>query len=131
MLNRRKASIVFIVCLMLIIAFAIASFATNKGIITKEAKLRKTASNDAIVLEIIPKNEEVEVLGTENDWYQVKYNKIKGYVQKDYITIKEDKPTNTTQQNTVTNNTIDITQIKDGDSLVIDSQTRVICTSIN
>ena len=74
MTNIKKASIVVIVILVLVIGICIASFATNTGTILKEAKLRKTASNDAIVLEIIPKKEEVEVLAKDGDWYQVTFN---------------------------------------------------------
>ena len=85
MTNIKKATIASIIILILVIGICIASFAINSGTILKEAKLRKTASNDSIVLEIIPKKEEVEVLAEVGDWYQVKYNKIKGYVQKDFI----------------------------------------------
>lgn len=85
MTNIKKAGLASIIILVLVIGICIASFAANTGTILKEAKLRKTASDDSIVLEIIPKKEEVEVLAKEGDWYQVRYNKIKGYVSKDFI----------------------------------------------
>lgn len=116
MTNLKKASIASIMILLLIIGFAMASFAVNSGTITKEAKLRKTASNDSIILEIIPKKETVEVLEKEGEWYKVRYNKIKGYVLKDYIEVvevsKEDEVNQTTENevkiekgNTITINT--------------------------
>lgn len=102
MTNFKKASLAAILILVLIVGITIASFAENSGTITKEAKLRKTASNDSTVLEIIPNKEEVEILAEDGDWYQVKYNKIKGYVLKDYIKVKEQvtQTNNTTTQDT-------------------------------
>lgn len=102
MTNFKKASLVAILILVLIVGITIASLAENSGTITKEAKLRKTASNDSTVLEIIPNKEEVEILAEDGDWYQVKYNKIKGYVLKDYIKVKEQvtQTSNTTTQDT-------------------------------
>ncbi len=100
MTNFKKATLASILILVLIVGITIASFAENSGTITKEAKLRKTASNDSTVLEIIPNKEDVEILAEEGDWYQVKYNKIKGYVLKDYIKVKEQvtEPSNTDTQ---------------------------------
>lgn len=121
MTNIKKASLVSIVILVLVIGICIASFATNSGTILQEAKLRKTASNDAIVLEIIPKKEEVEVLAQEGDWYQVRYNKIKGYVQKDFIELIEENEQNgdnSTQDNQTK-------EIKKGDNLKIENETKV------
>lgn len=122
MTNLKKAGIASIVVLLLIIGFAIASFAVNSGTITKEAKLRKTASNDSIVLEIIPKKENVEVLAKEGEWYQVRYNKIKGYVLKDYIEVVEVSQTNTVDTNTITNENIG--EIKKGDTITLKSETK-------
>ena len=85
MTKLKKATIVFIAVLVLTIGIAIVSFGTNSGTINKEAKLRKTTSNTSTVLEIIPKKEKVEILAEEGDWYQVRYNKIKGYVLKEFI----------------------------------------------
>ena len=104
MTNFKKASLVAILILVLILGITIASFAENSGTITKEAKLRKTTSNDSTVLEIIPNKEEVEILAEDGDWYQVKYNKIKGYVLKDFIKVDEQvaEPNSTTTQVTST-----------------------------
>lgn len=120
MLNIKKASIVFIVFVVLIITFAMASLAGKTGTITKEAKLRKAAAEDSIVLEIIPKKEKVEVLEKQGDWYQVKYNKIKGYVQKDFIEVEE-PINNTVEQNAITQetSTVPIEDIKEGDTVTV------------
>lgn len=123
MSNRKKAILAIIVSLILVIGICIASFATNTGTILKEAKLRKQASNDSIVLEIIPKKEEVEVLAKEGDWYQVRYNKIKGYVQKEFIeTVQE----NDTQENeNEPNGEKQVKQIKKGETFKIENEAKI------
>lgn len=90
MTNLKRATIASIVILVLIIGVAIASFAITTGTANKDAKLRKTTSNDSIVLEIIPKKDEVEILEDAGDWYKVNYKKIKGYVQKEFIDVIEE-----------------------------------------
>ena len=90
MTNLKKATIASIVILVLITGVAIASFAITSGTANKDAKLRKTTSNDSIVLEIIPKKDEVEILEDAGDWYKVNYKKIKGYVQKEFIDVIEE-----------------------------------------
>lgn len=90
MTNLKRATIASIVILVLIIGVAIASFAITSGTANKDAKLRKTTSNDSIVLEIIPKKDEVEILEDAGDWYKVNYKKIKGYVQKEFIDVIEE-----------------------------------------
>lgn len=100
MTNLKKATIASIVILVLIIGVAIASFAVTSGTANKDAKLRKTTSNDSIVLEIIPKKDEVEILEEDGDWYKVNYKKIKGYVQKEFIdVIEESSQIDTTEDN--------------------------------
>lgn len=100
MTNLKKATIASIVILVLIIGVAIGSFAITSGTANKDAKLRKTTSNDSIVLEIIPKKDEVEILEEDGDWYKVNYKKIKGYVQKEFIdVIEESSQIDTTEDN--------------------------------
>lgn len=100
MTNLKRATIASIVILVLIIGVAIASFAVTSGTANKDAKLRKTTSNDSIVLEIIPKKDEVEILEEDGDWYKVNYKKIKGYVQKEFIdVIEESSQIDTTEDN--------------------------------
>ncbi len=103
MTNLKKASIVSIFVLLIIAGIALVSLAGNSGTVIKEAKLRKMADNTSIVLEIIPKKEKVEILAEEGDWYQVRYNKIKGYVQKDFIETEKTNQTNTIKENEQTN----------------------------
>ena len=108
MTNLKKAKVVSILILLFIIGIAITSFAQSSGIATEDVKLRKTTSTNSTVLEIIPKNEEVEILEEDGDWYRVDYKKIKGYVAKEYIKLNEiaSNEANTIQENTVQENTV-------------------------
>ncbi len=124
MTNIKKATLAAIIILVTIIGICIASFATNKGTIQKEAKLRKQASNDSTVLEIIPKKEEVEILDKVGDWYQVRYNKIKGYVAKDFLEVIEESDTK--EQNEDTQNNESKTKvIKKGETFKIEKEAKI------
>ena len=124
MTNIKKATLAAIIILVTVIGICIASFATNKGTIQKEAKLRKTASNDSIVLEIIPKKEEVEVLAEDGDWYQVRYNKIKGYFQKDFLEVIKEND-NKEDNNNTQNNQKQTKEIKKGETFKIENESKI------
>lgn len=126
MTNLKKATIASIVILVLTIGMAITSFAITSGTANKDAKLRKTTSNDSIVLEIIPKKDEVEILEEDGDWYKVKYQKIKGYVQKEFIDVieessqidsTEDKKDEQTDENQI--------ELKKGDTTTVKTEIKL------
>lgn len=68
------------------------SFANNiQGIVgTDTLRLRNEASTDASVLELLSKDDVVEIVGEEGDWYKVNFKNYTGYVSKEFITKKED-----------------------------------------
>lgn len=83
--------------------------------------MKKTADNSSITLEIIPKNDEFEILEDMGDWYKVNYKKIRGYVKKEQVEIIKQNNNNdkngvnsnytneqsqNTNENTVNENTI-------------------------
>lgn len=122
MTNLKKATIASIVILVLIIGVAIASFAITSGTANKDAKLRKTASNDSIVLEIIPKKDEVEILEDAGDWYKVNYKKIKGYVQKEFIDVIEESSEIDTTEDKTEENQVDL---KKGDTTLAKTEIKL------
>src|SRR5699024_4799213 len=67
------------------------------------ANLRKTADAESTILEQISLNQEVEILGEEGDWYQIKYNQITGYVNKELVTVNSN-PQTTEENNQVNEN---------------------------
>lgn len=81
----KKVSVIFIFLCLLLITNAYASTAT---VDVSAARLRKEANTTSNVLTKIYKNEKVEILETEGDWYKVKYKNQTGYLKKDLV--KED-----------------------------------------
>lgn len=82
----KKKIILTAIILILTIGIMIqVSYATQMGKAKEDAKLRKETSNTSIILEIIPKNDEFEILEKNGEWYRVNYKKIKGYVLSEFI----------------------------------------------
>ena len=78
----KKVSVIFIFLCLLLITKAYASTATVN---VSAARLRKEANTTSNVLTKIYKNEKVEILETEGDWYKVKYKNQTGYLKKDLV----------------------------------------------
>lgn len=102
-LLKKILAITFIIALVCIIKTT--CFATTAIVNTDTLKLRKEASTDCEVLELLSQNQELEVIEQSGDWYKVKHNQIAGYVHKDYIKVKEETVENeNTVENTITTN---------------------------
>lgn len=87
------------------------SMASTGTVNTPAARIREKASTDSDVLTKVYEDEEVEILGEEGDWYQVKANGKTGYVSKSLIKTSNtntntatNAEANTTTDNTVANN---------------------------
>ena len=104
---KSKQKIVSIIIAFIILLFANISLGAGTATITVEtARLRESPSQNASILELISLNEEVEILGQEGEWYQVRYNGITGYLRNDLLQVANQDTSNT---NTETNegNTVD------------------------
>lgn len=89
-----------ILCSLLMISnFSMAQTAIVN---TDTLKLRKEASTDSTVLELLNQGQKLEVIEQFGDWAKVKVNNMTGYVHTDYIKIQEEtNKTNTQAQNIV------------------------------
>ena len=67
---------------------------------TDTLKLRKEASTDSTVLELLNYGEKLNIIEQSGDWVKVKVKGITGFVHKDYVKINEDENTNEEIQNT-------------------------------
>ncbi len=85
-------SIVIIAAVGIISLFFInMSLAANTAKINvKTANLRETADENAKILEQFSKNDEVEILEKQEDWYKVKAKGITGYIRQDLIVENEE-----------------------------------------
>ena len=98
---KSKQKIVSIIIAFIILLFANISLGAGTATITVEtARLRESPSQDSSILELISLNEEVEILGQEGEWYQVRYNGITGYLRNDLLKVTNQNTDNT---NTETN----------------------------
>lgn len=94
--------LVTVISLLMISNFSMAQTATVN---TDTLKLRKEASTDSAVLELLNQGQKLEILEQSGNWAKVKVNNMTGYVHTDYIKIEEE----TTKTNTQTQNTVNET----------------------
>ena len=101
---------------MVIIGILTTTILAAKVTITTETlKLRKEASVDSAVIELLSQDEKYEVIEELEDWYKIKYKDTEGYISKEYAKIDENANVtvntnttveeNTTADNTTTNST--------------------------
>lgn len=117
----KKAILSLFIILLILLALAGIVFSADTAKAKEEAKLKKSADNSSITLEIIPKNDEFEILEDMGDWYKVNYKKIRGYVKKEQVEIIKQNNNNdkngensnytneqsqNTNENTVNENTV-------------------------
>lgn len=83
-LKKALATITFV---LIIFASSITTAVTfTKGKVNTETlRLRKEASLESTVLELLSKDDEVEIVAEEGDWYKVNFKTYTGYVSKQYI----------------------------------------------
>lgn len=96
-------AIIMIVLLAYSITTTIAVTKTKGKVITDTLRLRQEASLESTVVELLYKDDEVEIVAEEGDWYKVNFKTYTGYVSKEYIS-KENSNTNE-NKNEETNNT--------------------------
>ena len=102
-LNKVIASIV--VLIMIIFNSRVFAVENITGIVNVETlRLRKEASTDSAVLELLSKDEKVDILEEKDGWYKVKFKDYTGYVSKEFITtsgdVKNVSTNNETQNDT-------------------------------
>lgn len=113
----KKAILSFTIIVLILVGLAQIVFGADTAKATEDAKLKKAMDNSSITLEIIPKNDEFEILEEHDEWYRVNYKKIKGYVKKEQVEIiskenskdsnitneQKSQNTNETQKNEIDN----------------------------
>ena len=72
---------------------------------TETLRLRKDASTESAVLELLSKDEKVDILEEKDGWYKVKFNDYTGYVSKEFITTSGNVKKATNNENETKNET--------------------------
>ncbi len=90
-----KSIVLTSIAIIVIMLFVTVSFAADTAKVSVEtARLRKEASEDATILELISLGEKVEILGQSGNWYQVEYKGITGYLRNDLIQVDGETQSN-------------------------------------
>jgi uncharacterized protein YgiM (DUF1202 family) len=101
-MNKKKISLVIIV-FTLVVIIALNSIAATGTATVGSLRVRQKPDKNSEIIEIISSGQKVEILGTEGDWYKVRYNNVVGYVSKTYISTTD--VINTTTANTTVQDT--------------------------
>ncbi len=94
---KQKLWLIPVVSLCVMMSLSLKSNAATGTITTDTIRLRKEASTKSSILELISKEEKVEVISEENDWYKVTYKGMTGYLSKDYVKV-DGELTNTAEE---------------------------------
>ena len=97
-MNYRKQIVIGIMALLISLICSTTCMATTAIVNTDTLKLRKEASTDSTVLELLNQGEKLEIIEESGDWYKVKVNKMTGFVHKDYIKVNEDTTETKTEE---------------------------------
>lgn len=96
----KKAIATIAIVLMILTSSMTIAVTNQKGKVTTDTlRLRKEASLESTVLELIYKDEEVEIIGEEGNWYKVKFKAYTGYVSKEFISKNKEVNTNNNENN--------------------------------
>lgn len=82
-------------CFLTIILVSYADAATGK-VTSSSVRLRRSNNTSSDIIINIKKDQTMEILGEQDNWYHVKYKEYKGYVSKDYVEIIEEQVSDTT-----------------------------------
>lgn len=101
-----KKALVTIAIILIIFASSVTIAVTkSKGKVTTETlRLRKEASLESTVLELLSKDDEVEIVEEEGDWYKVNFKTYTGYVSKEYISKNDNSEGNSDPKQDEDNN---------------------------
>lgn len=82
----KSVAIIAAILLVLTSNIAVAVTRTKGSVATDALNLRKEASAESNVLDVIYKDTELEILEEVGEWYKVNYKDNTGYVMKEYVT---------------------------------------------
>ena len=91
--NLKNIIIITIVSITLIL-FGTKVYASTGKTINNSTRIRAKADTKSDIVEEVSKNEELEVVSKEGEWYKVKYKTskgtVEGYVREDLLEVKEE-----------------------------------------
>ena len=103
-MQEKKRTIKVIIFIIAIILLMITSHvnAQSLTIKTETLMLRKEATTESAILELLSEGEKYEIVGEEGNWYKIQTKEHTGYVNKDYVVAEG--ASKTEENNTVSDN---------------------------
>ena len=83
-MKKKKISTIVIIFILLVIV-ALNSIAATGTATVDSLRVREKPSASSEIVEMLSVGQKVEILGTEGDWYKIKFNNVVGYVSKTYL----------------------------------------------
>ena len=97
MIKNLKNILIITILSIVLILFGTKVYATTGKTLNNSTRIRKKADTSSDIVEEVTKNEEVEVVSKEGNWYKVKYRTsketVEGYIREDLLEVKEEVAT--------------------------------------
>ena len=103
MKSLKKIALITILFLILLINH---SFASTGKVIPNSVRVRKEPNTTSEVLTNAYKDDTVEILDTEGNWYKVKFDGKTGYIRSDFLKVSESNSNSNSNSSSNSNNTI-------------------------
>lgn len=90
---------ILVVSFIAVILLNVQVFASATGKVTgNHVRIREKASSKSIEVSVAMKDEKVEILGEEGDWYYIKFEKVTGYISKEFVDTDYKSDSNTSNE---------------------------------
>lgn len=115
---------VLVIMMILLNSMALAVENVTGTVNTETLRLRKEPSVESIVIDLLSKDDKVEILEEKDGWYKVKFKDYTGYVSKEFISTSgkvqsSESQENETQENeTQENNSEGTVEVKQKEAII-------------
>lgn len=86
-----KLQIALMIVFFVTVIVGIRVYAVTGTVNENVVYVRKSATTDSNILTYVTKDDKVEVIEKDGDWYKIKYNGTTGYIYSKYINVDESK----------------------------------------
>lgn len=77
------------VVIILLVSIHTTVIAATTGIVNVDTvRVRKEATTDSEIVELVSIGDKIKILGKEGNWYKVKVNSVTGYIREDLLTVE-------------------------------------------
>ena len=77
-----------LIAIILLISLEAVAIAATTGVVNVDTvRVRKKATTDSDIVELVSIGDKITITGEEGNWYKVKVGKVTGYIRKDLLTV--------------------------------------------